>query len=274
VRPPAIRSATAGVFGSRGRVGVVVPANNSVLEPELWSRLPPGLALYATRILARGDLTPAAVRRMEGLVDRAVEELAATIVDVILYADMVTTFIMDAGWSARRSAELAQHAGVPCVTAWTALADALQALGVRRIALGTPYPRAVHALAPPFFERAGYTLSDAATLDILAMTDVPRVSPARVRRLVAGLDRTGADAVVLLATDLPTFAVIETLEAETRLPVLTSNQTLLWRALRACGRPGPISGLGRLLRRPGPPGGRRAPLRTASRGGRPPGRRA
>ena len=43
------------MFGEAGRIGLVVPANNGVLEPELWSVLPEGVALYATRILARGS---------------------------------------------------------------------------------------------------------------------------------------------------------------------------------------------------------------------------
>ncbi len=53
------------MFGENGRIGVIVPANNSVLEPELGTCLPPGVALYATRILAKGDLTPEAVIAME-----------------------------------------------------------------------------------------------------------------------------------------------------------------------------------------------------------------
>ena len=51
------------VYGSRARIGLVVPANNSVIEPELWSVLPAGCAVYATRLLAKGDLTPEAIRR-------------------------------------------------------------------------------------------------------------------------------------------------------------------------------------------------------------------
>ena len=236
------------MLGHRGRIGLIVPANNSVLEPELWSRLPPGVAVYATRILARGDLTPELVQRMEQQVDRAADELAATGVDVIAYADMVTTFIMPEGWNEAKTSALAARAGVPAISAWTALAAALDALAVRRVALGTPYPRAIHALARPFFERRGLALTDDATLDILATAEVPRVRGARVRELVRGLDRRGAEAVVLLATDLPTFDVIDALEAETGLVVLTSNQTLLWRALRQCGAQDPVPGLGRLLR--------------------------
>jgi maleate cis-trans isomerase len=41
---------------------------------------------------------------------------------------------------------------------------------------------------------------------------------------------------VLLATDLPTFGSLVELEASCGLPILTSNQTLLWSALQFLNR--------------------------------------
>ena len=234
------------MFGENGRIGVIVPANNAVLEPELGSCLPPGVALYATRILATGDLTPEAVIAMEGEVGRAVSELAATGVDVIVYADMVTTFIMEDGWNEARTSAIAAECGIPCISAWTALRDALSALGVGRFALGTPYPAAIHAMARPFFEAKGFTVTGDATLDIMAMADVPRVSPERLEGLVRSLDRGEAEAVVLLATDLPTLASIEALEVATGLAVLSSNSCLLWLALGTLGHVARIPALGRI----------------------------
>ena len=226
----------------------MVPSNNSVLEPEFWSRVPPGVAFYATRLPARGNLTVEAVRRMETEVDRAVDLLVATGVSLLAYADMVTTFVMDDGWNQATTTAIAHRAGVPCLTAWTALESALNALSVRRLAVGTPYPRQIHALVRPFLERRGFTVTGEGTLDVLGMADVPRLSLERVRALAAGLDRTDAEAVVLLATDLPTFEVISSLEAELAIPVLTSNQTLLWDSLKQGGVSADVVGLGRLFR--------------------------
>ncbi len=236
------------MFGNNGRIGVIVPANNAVLEPELGMYLPSGVALYATRVLARGDLTPEAVIAMEGEVGRAVDELAATGVDVIVYADMVTTFIMEDGWNEARTSAIAADCGIPCISAWTALRDALTALGIERFALGTPYPAAIHALARPFFEGKGFTVTGEATLDITAMADVPKVPPDQLDALVRSLDRAEAEAVVLLATDLPTLASIEALEAATGHAVLSSNSCLLWSALGTIGVDSVPPALGQLAK--------------------------
>src|SRR5262249_14444192 len=133
------------------------------------------------------------------------------------------------------------------LTAWPALQPALGALSVRRLAVGPPYPRQIHALVRPFLERRGFTVTGDGTLDVLGMADVPKLPTERVRGLAAGLDRTGAEAVVLLATDLPTFDVISSLENELEVPVLTSNQTLLWNGLRHGGVPANVVNLGRLF---------------------------
>jgi maleate isomerase len=235
-----------GVYGARGRIGLIVPANNSVIEPEFWSALPEGCSAHATRILAKGDLTPDAVRRMERDTDAAVEAIAATGVDVIAYCDMVTTFIMEPGWNEAAVQRIARATGVPCISAWTALRDALKKLGARSIALGTPYPASIHALAPPFFERNGFVVGSHATLDIVAMRDVPAVDAGRLAEFAAKLAVAGRDALVLLATDLPTFASIDSLEARYAVPVLTSNQALLWAALTRLGIQ-PARSLGRLF---------------------------
>lgn len=240
-------SAGAGaVYGARGRIGLVVPANNSVIEPEFWRVLPEGFAAYATRLMAKGDLTPEAIHRMEKDAGAAVDALAATGVDVIAYCDMVTTFIMEPGWNEAAVERFAAASGVPCLSAWTALRDALAKLGVRRLAIGTPYPKSIHAMVPPFFEARGFSVVSHATLDVLAMRDVPKVDGRRLSAFVSELKKP-YEAIVLLATDLPTFGSIPALEAEHGVPVLTSNQTLLWRALTGIGGADAVQGLGRLF---------------------------
>ena len=234
------------VYGAQGRIGLVVPANNSVIEPELWSVLPSGCAVYATRLLAKGDLTPDAIRRMERDADAAVAALAATGVDVIAYCDMVTTFIMEPGWNEAAVRRFGEAAATPCISAWTALRDALAKLGARKLAIGTPYPASIHALVPPFFRERGFEVRSDATLDILAMREVPTVDAARLGAFVSQLDAKGCDALVLLATDLPTFGSIAALERDLGIPVLTSNQTILWRALSELEIYG-VQSLGRLF---------------------------
>ena len=242
-----MRAGANAVYGRKGRIGLIVPANNSVIEPEFWSALPQGYAVHATRILAKGELTPEAIHRMESNIGPAVEQIVATGVDVIAYCDMATTFIMQAEWNESTMQRFSQATGVPCISAWTALRDALAKLGARRLAIATPYPAAIHAMVPPFFQQKNFQVTSHATLDILAMREVPTVDASRLKGFLKELDVRGCDALVLLATDLPTFSSIASLESEYGVPVLTSNQTLLWRALSQLGSTREVHNLGRLF---------------------------
>ena len=217
------------------KFGIVLPANNSVLEPELWPHLPANAALHTARILVCGDLTPQAIEAMETQVGRAVNELVATGVDVIVYADMVTTFIMREGWNRERSNEIERSTGLPCISAWTAMERALRAIRAERIAIGSPYPTAIHASAVAYFRSVGFGVVADGTLNIVAVRSVPEVSRDEVMTLADSITRPEADAVVLLATDLPTFDAIEAIEARVGRPVLSCNQTILWALLAQRG---------------------------------------
>ena len=107
--------------GIRHRLGVMVPGNNSTLEPEMWRVLPPEAGLYASRLMLKGDVTVDNLKSMESEIDRAGAELMATGVDVMMIADMVVSFIMEPGWNERRCEGLTTKWGVPVVTGWTAL---------------------------------------------------------------------------------------------------------------------------------------------------------
>jgi len=236
------------MYGWRAKIGLLVPANNSVIEPELGHVLPEGVALYATRMLARGDLTEAAIHAMEPQADRGVEELLATGVDLIAFADMVTTFVMPPDWNARRTREIADRTGRHCITAAGALWAALGALGRRAVSIATPYPRRLHDLVAPFFEALGHKVIAHDTADILAMAEVPRRPPQEAYRLARSVCRPETEVLVILATDFRSFEILEALEQDTGRPAVSSNQALLWHALRTLGVGDRLPGLGRLLR--------------------------
>ena len=70
------------MYGLRAKLGFIVPANNTVIEPELYSVVPQGISLHLTKLdLRRTDFEQ---------VDKAaaVKLLSYSGVDVIVYACM------------------------------------------------------------------------------------------------------------------------------------------------------------------------------------------
>ncbi len=237
------------MYSIKHRLGVMVPGNNSTMEPELWSRMPPGVALYASRLMLKGHVTADALKEMETEIDRSAAELMATVMHVLMIADMVVSFIMEPDWNDKRTRALSDKYGVPCITGWTALRDALHHLGIRRFAVISPYPKHLQALAGPFFARHGFETTADDTFDIVEMLETPMITPERLAASVRGLDFDRAEALLILSTDVPTFESIEPLEAELGIPVLTQNQTMFWSALAKVGNQQPVARLGRLFQK-------------------------
>ncbi len=172
----------------------------------------------------------------------------ATGVDLIAFADMVTTFVMPRGWNERRTQEIAGRTGRHCITAAMALWPALAALGRRAVSIATPYPRALHARVAPLFRDLGFQVISDDTADILATAEVPRRPPQEAYRLARSICRPETEVLVILATDFRTFEILDALERDTGRPAVSTNQVLLWHSLRTLGVADRLPGLGALLR--------------------------
>jgi maleate isomerase len=110
---------------------------------------------------------------------------------------------------------------------------ALDALGVRRVAVATPYDAALTARLEAFLAEAGVETTGMSYLNLGA--GIWRVSTESVLELAQSLPLKGADAVFLSCTNLPTYDAIPVLEQRLGLPVLSANLVTLWAALSVLG---------------------------------------
>ena len=83
---------------------------------------------------------------------------------------------------------------------------------------------------------------------ILAMAEVPHRPPQEAYRLARSICRSETEVLVILATDFRTFEILDALEQDTGRPAISTNQALLWHALRTLGVTDRLPGLGTLLR--------------------------
>lgn len=234
------------MYGSRGRIGLLVPSANTVVEPEGRLILPEGYETYATR-MRNQEVGAEDLARMNVHIDRGVDELLSTHVDVIAFACTSGSFFEgDAGEQAL-SERLRGGSNVPTVTTAGAVAAALHAVGARRISMATPYDPHLNELEVQFLTARGFEVVSDACMDIQEAFDIGVVPTAEVQRYALEHFDPRADALFLSCTNLPTFPVIAALEQETGVPVVTSNQATYWECLRVLGFAGTIEGYGQLL---------------------------
>jgi maleate cis-trans isomerase len=135
------------------------------------------------------------------------------------------------------------------VTAASATVQALQAEGITRVALATPYPAHLNELLPALFGAAGITVVSLKSVAVPGSLEVCRLPPWTAYQLAREADTREAQAVCILATDIRTIDVLAALERDLGKPAVSTNQALMWRALSLGGMTEPLVGFGRLLAR-------------------------
>lgn len=237
------------MYGHRAKIGLVIPSNNTVIEPELWAMRPPGVTVHGNRILSHGN-TPEGIAEMEKSAARAVHELSRGEMSVIAYACLATSLVKGVEWTREVARQITSDTGRPATTAATATVDAVKAVGATRIAMATPYTDSIQALLAPFFSALGLEVIATRNLDIKNSLELWKIPPADVCRFARAVDTPKAEALVIVATDLPTAPIIEELEQAIGKPVITTNQAILWRCLALAAVSDRIDGFGGLLRQP------------------------
>ena len=227
------------------RVGLIVPSVNATIEPDYAWAAPPGISFHATRVMLR-ETTPEGVRAMNAGVEAAARLIASVSPDVVAFACTSGSFLDGEAGLTRQLETIGSIVHCPVVLTSRCMVEALRSLGVRRIALVTPYLDVINEAECAFLKGYGLEMTVVRGLG-LSGSAIREVPPEEVIALVRDADTPDAEAVFISCTDFRAFEVIDTLERALHKPVLTSNQVTLWGILQALHTTPDLAGYGRLL---------------------------
>lgn len=237
-------------FAARLRLGLVALATDHTSETELHRMLPAdGVDLFVTRVHYSGYCDPASLRAMGDELAAAAELLLpGTPLDGIAWGCTSGTAAL--GFERVASTIRAARPGVTVTTPLSAAGAAFRTLGVGRVAVLTPYSDEVNRMIVERLEEGGIRVPRLATFDLRTDREMWTVPPEAIEAAVADMEVAGAEAVFVSCTALRSALAIAPLERRIGLPVITSNQAMLWEMLRSAGYAHPIQGFGRLLADP------------------------
>jgi maleate isomerase len=221
-------------------IGLVVPFDFA-LDAECWRWLPEGTTLYVTRTpsIANKAVTIALAEEVSDAneVRRAVHTLSSLNPAAVAYGCTSGSFVKGIKGE-RKLRNVMLRAGAPqAVTSSGALSQALKHLGVKRLAVATPYNYQLTVLLHDYLEQDGVEVVSSNYLD--KENGIARISHDTVRYLARTVDRPEADAIFLSCTNLRTFDIIEELEEALGKPILSGNQVMMWAALAVADIPLP-----------------------------------
>lgn len=229
------------------RIGLLVPSSNSTVEVEFYRALPLDVSLHVGR-LPITQVDPDSIAGMVAPIDAEAKKLASADVDVIVLGAAAPSFLKGMGYDREMAQRIARASGKPATTASTALLQALAALGITRVALGTAYIAKVTDIAIGFLRANGIEVVKSECLGLVDNLEIGRADVQTAYDLGRRIACPEAQAIALLCTNWQSMAIIERLERDTGLPVLSSTQFSVWAALKTIGYTGRIEGYGRLLR--------------------------
>jgi maleate isomerase len=239
-------------WGDVVHVGFIELSTSIAISHEVPGALPPGVTALTTRLrLPGGEVSADALGRMVDAdrLEDASRELADGGACAIAFACTTGSLIRGPGFDRELVDRMEAAAGVRATTTSTALLASLSALGAKRIAVATPYVDELNDLEARFLEAHGFEVAALAGLGIDSDPEIARVPYARTRELV--LDTVArapdVDAVFISCTNLPTLALLDSLEQELGRPVISSVAVTIWHTLQLAGIKPSINGAGSLL---------------------------
>jgi maleate isomerase len=231
------------------RIGLIIPSVNRLTEPQMRKFAPDGVEVHVTRLRMTGASHVPLVELLP-YIREATLALDDAGCDAIVFH--CTAASMEAGLDGERQVldTMRSVTGAHIATTATATVAALRAINARRIALFSPYVAATHQHEIDFLAEAGVEVIGGRCLGFENGKDFIRVTPEEWLRMAEAETSAEADGVFLSCTNIRAPEIIEPLERALQRPVVSSNQAVLWYALRACGSQGEVQQLGALLRAP------------------------
>jgi len=235
------------------RIGMLAPSSNSVLEP-VTSRMLGAFGNSVTAHFSRFRVTEISMgTQSQSQFDStpilaAADLLADAKVDVIAWNGTSASWL---GFERDKALcrQIEERTGIRATSTILALNEAIRLLGIRRMALVTPYLSEIQERIIANYRTLGVEVVADRRLEDRGNFSFACYSPEHVAGLMRETAEAKPDAIAVVCTNFRGTDLIAEVERDTGIVVLDSIAVTLWGTLRACGIPqARIDGWGRLFR--------------------------
>jgi maleate isomerase len=241
-------------LGYRCKIGLIVPAFNATMQPELDAMRPRGVTHHVARIdVEDGPLTSDREQTdlVEGIgpgVPLALRQVMQVDPSIVLHGISIPTF-WDGPVGARRiQVDLEAMAGVPVIVGSIACEQALERIGrPRRLAIVTPYQPVGDEAVRTYFEGLNYEIAAIHSLQRPGHQAIAHADTAEIVAAFKTVAQNEPDAILQVGTNLAAIDLSAEAERWLGLPVIAINAAIYWAGLRRCGIEDRMRGFGRLL---------------------------
>ncbi len=241
-------------LATRAKIGVIVPATNTVVQPEMEAMRPVGVTNHVSRMRLPprpyGDMGEyrRALDTERGELETALDLLLACEPHAVAHGHSIHSFRGDRARAQAEASRLRDLAGgIPFITPSLAVLEALKAMGEPNcLGVLTPYWPPANELIGEFFTACGYRVATTHGLEAKGPISVAQFTPGEIMAGFEALDRPEVEALVHVGTNLPVSAMTADIETRFGKPLIGVNVATYWLALRSLGIQDPLPGFGLL----------------------------
>jgi len=246
------------LYGYRRMYGVPTLSVNTCVQPEYDRMRPEGVTNHIARMhvpdlkIQTDEDFADGIEKLFDSIDTAIDQVMTCKPDhLVLGISALSVWGGSRSSSRDLAARMSARAGgqIPVTLASDAIAEALQALGIRRrIAIVEPYFPIIQPRIESFFAECGYDVVRFNHMKGGPFTGYTRTTPRALIEELMAIDSPDVEALVQFGANLPMAAVADEAERWLNKPVIAVNVATYWHALRHGGIADKVYGCTRLMR--------------------------
>jgi maleate cis-trans isomerase len=244
---PNIQNDATAMIEPRARVGLIIPSVNTHSEPQFNHFAPEGLGIHVARARVAGQWKRP-LPEMKEEIAGAARLLSDCGPEVIVFHCTDTSMTQGPQGEGRILDIVREATGIDAMATSRLVLEALQALGMKKVVLLTPYQS--NKAVIDYLTAAGVSVVGDVALKLQAR-EFGRVTPQQWVELTRNNDRPDADGIFLSCTNTTQIEAIAEIERLLGKPVVNSNQAVLWGCVKRLATTlaplKPMPQLGRLM---------------------------
>ena len=218
---------------------IVVPENNTTMEPEIAALCPELAPIPVARVKR-----PARTLLLEDLPAYAdatlvaIEPFADRQFDLVIYGCTAAGFLGGPAGNARMVDKLRARTHATVVSTAGAMMDAMRSEGVSSAAVVTPYLAPVNDGLRSYLESSGIGVETLNSFFCKTTAELGRITEEQVLELALRTVTPQSKSLFVACSQLPTMNVVAKLRAQLDIPVWSSIQATAWAGAKALAAQG------------------------------------
>jgi len=240
-------------LGWKAKLGIILPSQEEgQTSYEYRSMCPEGVITLETRVMGCSSITMDMLTRMRQDAVYGAELLAVAKPDVITYEPTAASFILGVKGDQDFINEVQDKTGIKATTGASAVSSALKFLGIQKVLLCARTTEEITIKEVNYLEEVGLKIGHHYSFgEEESNASLKRITPWELYNKLVKIYKqcTNIEGILVTGGAYRTVEMLDTLEKDIGVPVVTTVAANMWRCLQLAGVKDPVNGFGQLLGR-------------------------